>query len=113
MKTIILVIAVFGFGIAFGQKGVETITFKTSAVCDMCQERIEDALNYTSGVKFAELDLETKIVTVQYKATKITKESIIEVINRAGYDADESPAVLEAYQALPACCKKGSKCESK
>ncbi len=111
MKTIILIMAIFTFGVAFNQKKTETIKIQTSAECGMCKEAIEEALNYTKGVKFAELTVKTRIVEVKFRTDKITKEEIIAVINKAGYDADGSPADKKAYAALPACCKKNGKCE--
>lgn len=111
MKTVVLFIAIFSFGVAFNQKKTETVEIKTSAQCGMCKDRLEEALNYAKGVKFAELDLDTKKIKIKYKTDKISKESLIKVINMTGYDAGESPAEKKAYESLPACCKKGSKCE--
>jgi len=111
MRTIILIMAIFTFGVAFNQKNTETIRIKTSAECGMCKDKIEEALNYTNGVKFAELTVSSKIVEIKYRTDKVSKEEIIEVINKAGYDADESPADKKAYAALPACCKKNGMCE--
>jgi copper chaperone CopZ len=110
MKTIMLVLAMFSFGIAFNQKNTETIEIKTSAVCGMCKDKIEETLNYTKGVKFSELDVETKIVTIKFRTDKTSKKELIAVINGIGYDAEKSPANKEAYANLPGCCKKGSKC---
>jgi len=41
----------------------QTVIIQTSAECGDCKERIENGLNYTKGISFAELDLETKKVT--------------------------------------------------
>lgn len=113
MKTIIFIIAIFSFGVAFNQKTTETVKIKTSAECKMCKEKIEEVLNYTKGVKFAELDVPTKVVTIKFRTDKVSKKELIAVINKAGYDADGSPADKVAYEALPGCCKKGSKCTDK
>ncbi len=43
----------------------EKVVIQTSAICDDCKERIENLLNYTKGVTFAELDLVSKKVTVK------------------------------------------------
>ena len=66
MKTILLIITLFTFQFAFNQKATESIVIKTSADCGMCQDKIETELNYSKGVKFAEVDLETKQVTIKY-----------------------------------------------
>lgn len=38
----------------------ETVVIQTSAECGDCEDRIESMLNYTKGVKFSELDIESK-----------------------------------------------------
>ena len=113
MKSILIMIAIFTVGLTFEQSKVETITIKTSAVCDMCKEKIENELNYTKGVKFAELEVETKMLTVKFKTDKISKDRIVSIVNSIGYDADGKEGDKKAYAELPGCCKKGSKCEVK
>ena len=84
----------------------ETIKIKTSSQCDMCKERIEEALAFEKGVKTAVLDIETKVVTVTYKKSKTSSEKIKKAISKVGYDADEVAADPKAYSKLDACCKK-------
>jgi copper chaperone CopZ len=105
--SLLTVFILFVFGTSFGQKkaSTETIVIQTSAQCGDCKERIENVLNYTKGMKFAELDLETKKVTVKYAASKISVQEIKEVIAKIGYDADELKAKKEAVEKLPKCCQ--------
>jgi mercuric ion binding protein len=88
------------------QKKSDTVSIKTSAVCDMCKERIEGALAFEKGVKSATLDLETKMAVVVFNPSKTTPEKLRITISKLGYDADEVPANQKAYDSLPACCKK-------
>ncbi len=83
----------------------QEVKIQTSAECGDCKVRIEDGLNYTKGVKYAELDPATKIVTVGYNKKKISVEDIKIVISKIGYDADEVKADPEAIKALPMCCR--------
>lgn len=82
------------------------IKIHTSAVCGMCKERIEKGLAFEKGVKDVNLDIPTKIVTVTYKPKKTNPEKIRLAISNLGYDADEVPANVKAYEKLPTCCKK-------
>ena len=64
MKNILIVMIIFTAvfqNTAVGQKSpkTQTISIQTSAECGDCKYRIEEKLNYTKGVLFAELDLET------------------------------------------------------
>jgi copper chaperone CopZ len=86
---------------------IETVNIQTSAQCGDCEERIESLLNYTKGVKFAELNNETKVVTVKFVAKKINVKTICEKLNEIGYDANEFKAPKEKVLNLPKCCQPG------
>jgi mercuric ion binding protein len=90
---------------SMGDKNVE-IKIKTSAVCGMCKDRIEQGLAFEKGIKDVSLDVETKIATIKYNPTKITPDQIRKAISKLGYDADEVVADKTAYDKLPKCCKK-------
>ena len=91
-----------------------TINIQTSAVCGMCKDRIEEKLNYTKGVVFAELNLDDKILTVRYKTKVITADQIRKVISKTGYHADDLTRDLEAFNNLPGCCRdKNAECTEK
>ena len=90
--------------VSFGQK-MMTSEIQTNAQCGDCKERIEGKLNYIKGIKFAELNDETKIVTVKYDPNKIDLGTIKQTIAKIGYDADEVKAAKEDVEKLPKCCQ--------
>lgn len=85
----------------------QTVVIKTSAECGDCKERIESKLNYMKGISFAELDYETKELTVKFRSDKITLEEIRKTLSELGYDADEVKADPEMQKKLPLCCQPG------
>ena len=98
----------------FGQdKKAETIKIKTSAVCDMCKDRIEQGMAFEKGVKNVVLDVDTKIATITYNPSKTTPDDLRKAISKLGYDADNVAADKAAYAKLPACCKKDSSTKHK
>lgn len=107
MKTTTLFLFLFLTGLTFGQKKIEETIIQTSAQCGDCKERIESKLNYTKGVVFAELDLESKKVTVRYKTKTISLQEIKQAIASIGYSADEVKAKEEDVLKLPKCCQPG------
>ena len=110
MKNLILLnLFIFIGTIGFSQKAekYKTIIIQTSAECGDCKERLEEKLNYSSVIKFAELDLESKKLTVKFATSKITEAKIKLIINEIGYDADDQKANKEAVQKLPLCCQPG------
>jgi copper chaperone CopZ len=86
--------------------GNQTVEIKTSAQCEMCDERITKALTAQKGVKSVKVNLDTQIAAVTFNSNQITADQIRAGINKAGYDADDKKAEKEAYKKLPACCKK-------
>lgn len=85
---------------------ITELKVKTSAVCGMCKESIEEALAFEKGVKKSNLDVKSQIVTVTFSSKKTTPEKIRLAISNAGYDADDVPANPKAYRKLSDCCKK-------
>lgn len=113
MKSILLVVALVFSVAGFSQdKAPKTaITkFKTSAVCGSCKSRIEDKMNYTKGVVFAELDDDTKVLTVKYKTKVLNPEKIKYLVSQVGYDAGETPRDPKAFEELPGCCQSAGHC---
>jgi mercuric ion binding protein len=89
----------------FGQKKFEQATIQTSAQCGHCKERIESKLNYTKGIVFAELDLESKKVTVRFRTKSISLHEIKEAIADIGYSADDFKAKEVDILKLPKYCQ--------
>lgn len=89
--------------------GVKEVKIKTSAICEMCKERIERNLSFEKGVKEADLDVKTKVVTIKYNPKKTDVAKLKANIMKTGYDADDVTADPAGYAKLPSCCKKDSK----
>ncbi len=88
----------------------EDLVVKSTIVCEMCKETIEEGLAYVDGIKSTRVDVENKEITVKYKADKISEEEVKTAITKLGYAAGDMPADKEAYDKLHGCCKGGS-CE--
>lgn len=109
MKNLLVVVFILLIG-AFASKAqaqsTQKVSIKTSAVCGMCKNTIEKDLAFEKGVKQAELDVKTQMLTVTYNPKKTTPEKIKKAVSKVGYDADEVAADLKAYDKLDECCKK-------
>ena len=90
------------------KKNYEEVQIQTSAICGMCEERIETNIAYEKGVKSVELEDSTKIVTIGFDPRKTNPDQLRTAISKVGYDADDVAADPVAYEKLPACCKKGN-----
>jgi periplasmic mercuric ion binding protein len=90
------------------KKNFEEVNIQTSAICGMCEERIETNIAFEKGVKKVELDDKTKVVTVGFDPRKTDADKLRTAISKLGYDADDVIADKEAHDKLPACCQKGN-----
>ncbi len=105
-QLIVILLILISAGASAQQKKSDTIHIKTSAVCGMCKERIEGGLAFEKGIKKAELDEESKVLTVVFNPLKTIPAVIRKTVSKLGYDADSVAADPVAYSKLPACCKK-------
>lgn len=107
MKNIFGIIALLlsSFTISFAQEKKEIVTekIKVSGTCGDCKKRIEKAA-YIPGVKRAEWDSQTQLLTVVYRPSKTSVDKIETSIVAIGYDAGDMKASDEAYNKLPQCC---------
>jgi copper chaperone len=64
---------------------VEEVVGVDGMSCGHCKMRVENALNALQGVSRAEVDLESKTVTVRYDSGKTERSQITEAIEAVGY----------------------------
>ena len=76
-----------------------------TAQCNMCVANIENALNGIDGILKYKVELETYRVKVKYNTDKLSLQSIEQLISKAGYQANNSPADVDAYNKLAMCCR--------
>ncbi|MCF8381055.1 MAG: cation transporter [Bacteroidales bacterium] len=109
MKKTIMLLGIFlvmGTTGLWAQNKTNSVKIQTSAQCEMCKTAIENAFAFEKGVVSSVLDMDTKIVTVEYKEKKTSPEQIRTSLSKIGYDADDVKADEKAYKKLPTCCKK-------
>lgn len=104
-KAIILtmVMALMGLTNAIGQEKTEK--FKVSGNCGMCETRIEKAAKAVDGVASADWDKETKMIEVEFDASKTNINKVHKAIAKAGHDTKLHKAKDATYNSLPGCCK--------
>lgn len=73
--------------------------------CEMCKDRIEKTAKAIDGVSSANWDLETKVLHLNFDASKTSTDAISKAVAKVGHDTDKYKAALDVYDALPGCCK--------
>lgn len=92
-----------GKAFAVKHKTVSAV-YNVNGVCEQCKKRIEAAA-YVKGVRYANWDVETHILTLKYNPDKTSIEVILKNVAGAGHDSELFKATDEDYNKLPACCK--------
>ncbi len=86
-----------------------TIDIQTLVSCsDGCAEYkpiIEEKLNYTKGIKYAELSKQTRIVTIKFNNRILDAAKIKQLVADTGYEVEGLPINEAAREKLPACCR--------
>ena len=72
---------------------------------NMCVVNIENALNGIDGILKYKVELETYRVKVKYNTDKLSLQSIEQLISKAGYQANNLSADVDAYNKLAMCCR--------
>lgn len=86
----------------------ETRTAKINvptAQCMMCANNIEKALKKVDGVSEVAVDMDVKVVSVTYDATRTEVAALEKAITGAGYQANQAASDSAVYAKLPDCCK--------
>ena len=86
----------------------QTVVFQTSAQCGMCKDRIEGAMNFVPGVKYAELNMKDMSLSIKYNTKKISAGELRKRVAEIGYTADDVVPKEEDVKKLPLCCQPGA-----
>lgn len=105
-KVLFLLLVIFsivGVSGVFAQD-VKTASFRVSGNCNMCKKRIEKAA-LIDGVNKCDWNVQSKVMTVSYDASKTNAGTIQQKIAAAGHDTEMEKATDESYNNLPGCCQ--------
>lgn len=79
----------------------------SSVVCDQCKHILEEELIYEKGVQSVNVDVDAKVIHIQYRAKKNDPDKLRQAVAKVGYDADSVKADPKAQSELPFCCRPG------
>ena len=99
-------------GMAINPPKKTICSFKVFGVCEMCKERIENALD-RKGIYKAVYNFKSEQLTVTYNALLFKEEQFHNIVAMVGHDTEEVKADNVVYSNLPDCCKyrDGAKCD--
>ena len=68
---------------------METLKFKTNINCNGCVRAVTPTLDNEKDVSEWEVDIQSSDKVLSVKTKHLTKENIIELVNKAGFEAEE------------------------
>ena len=107
MKKIVIILLALPMGI-FAQEKKKKNTkaqFIVHGNCEQCERRIEKASISIKGVKSADWDIPSNLISLIYDPNKVTLKTIHSKIAEKGHDTSETQAKEEEYEKLPQCCQ--------
>ena len=107
MKIILFILLALPLGI-FAQEKKKKNTkaqFTVHGNCEQCEKRIEKASLSIKGVKSADWDIPSKVISLIYDPNKVALETIHSKIADKGHDTSETQATDGNYEKLPQCCQ--------
>lgn len=82
-----------------------TTSFAVKGNCGMCKTRIETAANAVKGVRSADWNSSTQMLTISYDGTKTNIMSVHQKLADVGHDTDKLKTDQKTYDNLHGCCK--------
>lgn len=68
--------------------GVASVTLRVEGMtCPACKAAVKTAIVRLPGVRDAKVDVAKKSATVEYDASKVSPQQMVEAVNRLGYEA--------------------------
>ncbi len=83
----------------------KTVIKTPGLYCDICKDKVEQALFKQYGIISYKVDIKHLTTTVSWITDRTDIEQIKTMIANAGFDADDVTADEVAYKRLPPCCK--------
>ncbi|WP_430817561.1 heavy-metal-associated domain-containing protein [Carboxylicivirga sp. RSCT41] len=85
------------------------LSFTVKGNCDMCKQRIEEALLNVEGVNMAVWNAESQNVKVLVSLSDTTIDKLQDSVAKAGHDTEGAKADDQIYASLPECCRYSRK----
>jgi copper chaperone CopZ len=103
MKNLIVICLLILPLTLISQKNIKA-NFEVSGNCEMCKKRIEKAALNVKGLKVANWDIPSNILSIVYNSEKVNLHEIQTTIAKVGHDTPLKKAPDETYFNLPICC---------
>lgn len=112
ISSLLIIITSLANAQVMQQKAVWATLSVPQMKCWVCKEKLENYLvqekgpTDDAGIIRWTININMGTVKIQYIPDRITPDFIRVSLNNAGFDADSTKAIPEAYKSLPPICKR-------
>ena len=103
-KLFIIYLLISPFVLVAQNKNTEKVSFEVTGNCEICKKRIEKSALTVKGVKAANWDIPSNLISIVYNPNRATSLKIQNTIAQIGHDTPLAKATDEIYNKLPLCC---------
>tara|TARA_B100000497_G_C7272891_1_gene190619 strand:+ start:167 stop:505 length:339 start_codon:yes stop_codon:yes gene_type:complete len=103
-KLFIIYLLISPFVLVAQNKNTEKVSFEVTGNCEICKKRIEKSALTVKGVKAANWDIPSSLISIVYNPNRVTLLKIQNSIAQVGHDTPLAKAPDEIYNELPICC---------
>ena len=103
-KLFIIYLLISPFVLEAQNKNIEKVSFEVSGNCEICKKRIEKSALTVKGVKAANWDIPSNLISIVYNPNRVTLLKIQNSIAQVGHDTKLAKAPDKIYNELPMCC---------
>jgi copper chaperone CopZ len=103
-KLFVIYLLISPFVLLAQNKNTEKVSFEVTGNCEICKKRIEKSALTVKGVKAANWDIPSNLISIVYNPNRVTLLKIQNTIAQIGHDTPLAKAPDEIYNKLPLCC---------
>ena len=103
-KLFVIYLLISPFVLLAQNKNTEKVSFEVTGNCEICKKRIEKSALTVKGVKAANWDIPSNLISIVYNPNRVTLLKIQNTIAQIGHDTTLAKAPDEIYNKLPLCC---------
>ena len=103
-KLFVIYLLISPFVLLAQNKNTEKVIFEVTGNCEICKKRIEKSALTVKGVKAANWDIPSNLISIVYNPNRATLLKIQNTIAQIGHDTPLAKAPDEIYNKLPLCC---------
>ena len=104
LSVIVVLVSVFMIACGGDKNKAVDMSAHVWGNCEKCKATIERAC-VMDGVTGADWNVDSKLLKLKLDTSKVTLNTVLEAVAKAGYDNEKFYADDYAYNKLPDCCQ--------